>query len=171
MNFEKSLKQAVEAIMKSQQHSPLFIGKVKTISGETCVIERDGYDDLTDVRINIVEKSLQSFFKVTPKQGAEVLVLQLDTAGTDAIIVKCAEIDKIEITAPEMLLNGGQLGGLVVASKLVSKLNTLEQRMSTHQHLYVSPAGSPVQTTPDPATNNPIAPTQEAQITNNKIKH
>lgn len=74
----------------------------------------------------------------------------------------------LQLVAPLITFNEGNNGGLLVAAAVVARLNRLEQRMATHQHIVASP-GAP--TLPDPATNTPMIPTQVAEVINPKITH
>jgi len=81
-----------------------------------------------------------------------------DTAG---YIAMYSALDSIQ------LLDGSH-GGLIKVSELVDKLNVLEQRMTSHQHISAT-SGSP--TTWDVATNPDITETTVADLENDKITH
>lgn len=113
-----------------------------------------------------------------PVIGSTVHISFIDGIDTMAFVSQYSQIEgysielqsgiKLELTSDGAVFNGGGKGGMVTAQDIVSKLNTLEQRMATHQHI-VGSLGAP--TAPDPATNPPIELTNPASIQNTKVKH
>lgn len=106
-----------------------------------------------------------SGFICFPKVSSNVIVSFLDS--TSVFIVKYSEID-------EIVFQDGINGGLVKVSALVAKLNQLETKLMSHQHLYIpslAPAPAAVPTIPDPATNTPFAVTVQSEVENLKFKH
>ena len=66
-----------------------------------------------------------------------------------------------------VIINGGENGGLIKIEELISKINRLENAMNNHQHISAA-VGSPTTPLPvKPITSN----TQKADLENNKVKH
>jgi len=75
------------------------------------------------------------------------------------------EVEKVLIDADAITFNGGDNGGLIVLSSLISKINRLENIMNSHTH--TGNLGAP--TTPQ---LTPIVPlTLASDLENTKIKH
>ena len=71
---------------------------------------------------------------IIPSVGSFIILQWLsDTAGFVAMVS----------TADSIKLLDGSHGGLIKITDLVDKLNTLEQRMTSHQHLTGASAGAP----------------------------
>lgn len=84
-------------IRKTSRVRTTTVGKVKSISGDTCVVEREDLPDLEDVRLNAVSGDFEDLMMVYPKIGSEVMVLQVENAAEENAIVKYTEIDKVLI--------------------------------------------------------------------------
>lgn len=180
MTPEESLLQIIETMLKKIPSS-VTIGTVGDVdkSKRTCTIKREGAADLYDVRLNSIIDNHADHFTVFPKKGTYALCLTLDNPA-NYFVLAIAEPEEISLKIGNSelkankdgwIFNGGTLSGLVKIESLVSKLNTLEQRMGSHQHLY-TPAGSssPIPTTLDAATNPTITNTKKSDIENPKIK-
>lgn len=98
---------------------------------------------------------------VFPKQNSKVIVSFIDQ--TTVFITKYSDIDDI-------IFFEGKNGGMVLVNSLLEKINRLENKMMSHQHQYITAAGSPAPTTPDPATNPTFKTTTLKDIENTKIK-
>jgi len=128
-------------------------------------------------RLQAVNSSTTGLF-IIPAVGSYVGIIVINTKLS--LVFQYSEIEKILLTIGntsisikdgEVVFNDGLKGGLVVSQSVAEKINNLEQRMLSHQHLYVTPAGSPAPTTSDPATNPAINPTIASDLENTKIKH
>jgi len=126
----------------------------------TCVVNiKNGVTGMRSRRVASLSNS--GAIVVTPAIGSRVVVSY--TSRKTCYVSMYSSVSSI------MLISGDH-GGLVDVKELVKKLNTLENRMSTHQHMYVS-SGAVAITTVDPATNATITPTVETDISNDKITH
>lgn len=92
---------AEEALMsiirKKSRKRTTVTGKVKLVDGDTCTVEREGLPDLEDVRLNAVSGEFEDVFLIVPKQGSEVMVLEVEGAPEENVIVKYTEIERIYI--------------------------------------------------------------------------
>ena len=96
---------------------------------------------------------------IIPTDGSFVIVGRM--SGGKGYIAMTSSADSIQLL-------DGSYGGLIKIDELVEKLNTLEQRMGTHQHISTT-AGTP--TTPDLASNPVIQDTTVAELENTEITH
>jgi uncharacterized protein YaaQ len=114
-----------------------------------------------------------------PALNSIATIAMLDDNDSSFILLKAEEYETLELITTggfkceikangDVILNGGDNHGLIKIDELIDKLNTLENRMFTHQHIS---AAVGVPTAPDPATNPLIVPTQRIELENNKIKH
>lgn len=128
----------------------------------TATIKLDESGDVTqDVRLTATQGSGK--FVVFPAVGTLLLAARILDAEK-WVMISCDDVT-------DVWLRGDSDGGLIVISDLVSKLNTLESRMTSHQHIYVNPSGTPTPTAVDPATNPAITPTVPSDIENEHVKH
>lgn len=94
----EAAEEALKAIIrKNSRVRTTAIGKVKSITGDTCVVERDHLPDLEDVRLNAVSGEFENLFIVYPEIGSEVMVLQVENAIEENVIVKYTNIEKVVI--------------------------------------------------------------------------
>lgn len=113
----------------------LKIAKVVSCSGYTCTIQMDTLQ-LKDVRLRAVVNNNEDKVLITPKAGSYVLVYDMSGGKMrDLVVVSCSEVEKIEIKTENttvdidkngVMINGGNLGGLVKIEKLTNKLNAIE---------------------------------------------
>jgi hypothetical protein len=170
---------ALEALRKMTATAPEIItGKVFRVNEQerTCDI------DLLDGRVRFgvhlqASAAVADGVLMVPKDGAMIVAGQLN-GSKNYSLVNADAIDKIiwkigsqtfEMTEDGFEFNGGSKGAMVVIASLVQQLNRLEQKMSTHQHAYVSPGG-PAVTTPDPGGSQLVTPlTTVNDLANNDI--
>jgi hypothetical protein len=127
-----------------------------------------------------------SFLLITPKVGSTVIISFLNNDKKDGYVSSFSDLDKIEliiahsqltINKDGIVMNGGDLGGLVIIDKLVNKINDLEQKYNDllnsckTQSVVLAPTGTfPMATFF--ASNLPIMPKTSVQdLENEKVKH
>ncbi|TAG56647.1 MAG: hypothetical protein EAZ27_04450 [Cytophagales bacterium] len=139
----------------------------------------------TDVQLTATETK-ESYILVTPKIGSTVILSFLNNNINDAYVSGFSDLDKIQliiahsqltINKDGIVMNGGDLGGLVIVQKLVGKINALEQKYNDllnsckTQVVTLAPSGTfPMASFF--ASNLPIAPkTSVGDLENEKVKH
>lgn len=158
--------QKLAGVESLEIYSQICVVKSVDSTKRTCVCSPvNGDSDLHGVLLQAVDSGTAGIV-ITPKVNSFVVVTFISKEL--AYIALTAECDKIEVMSGEIIFNDGSKGGLAVVSSIAEKLNILEQRMLTHQHLCASP-GSP--TVVDPATNPTISQTQASELENTAIKH
>jgi hypothetical protein len=125
----------------------------------------NGDPDIYDVRLQ-AELEGTTGVCLVPKVGSMVVVTFM--SKHNGYIALCSKVEKVIIDCDSIVFNGGENGGLVIVQKLLEKINRLEERMLTHQHISTAPTNP---TGPDAITNKPFLPTTLSDITNPKIKH
>ena len=86
---------------------------------------------------------------------------------------------KVDMEFEELIMRGGQLGGLIKIQEAVNKYNQLENKVNSlvskfnsHTHLYNPGPSAPAPSAPPATPETPIAPiTQVTDLENDKIKH
>jgi len=105
-----------------------------------------------------------------------VIAQVLNNDPRSVFIVAVQEIEEVRFKIGETTFksnaegtefDGGQLGGIPIVANIVQRLNTLENRMTSHQHLSAAPG---VQTAVDPVTNPTIQQTEVGDLENEKLK-
>lgn len=127
-----SLRQLIKQMIGKQLPLTISSGKVDSVDGDTCTVKREGLVDLTDVRLNAIEGA-KNYLRIIPKVGSDVLVGLIENKKEHSVILSCSDVEKIElkydngttmdITEQDIVINGGQLGGLTITPKLVDELN------------------------------------------------
>ena len=110
-----------------------FTAKVKSVDGEVCSVETEGLT-LTDVRLRAVVNGEESKMLVTPKTESYVTVLDVRGDMRELLVVAVSEVEKVEVTAENVIFNGGENDGLVKISELTNKLNELVDAFNNHTH-------------------------------------
>jgi hypothetical protein len=189
--MSRELKNAVKRLVEDLINVQTLVCTVVSVdkNADTCEVEPvNGEANLTDVRLKAIiedpENPPLAICKIVvyPKVGSTVIVSIIEDNPNVAYVGIISEIDEILIImggAFKMHLkpdgnlefNEGLLGGLVKIQELITKLNVLENRMGTHQHLYINAAAVVTPTTPDVATNPAITPTELSELEDTKIKH
>ena len=155
----QNLRDALIELLRSEfSNRPAIVCTVQSVNGTKVTVK--------DVRSEKVYKDvrLQSHpgngVLLIPSNGSYVILEWIsDTAG---YIAMHSSLDSIQ------LLDGSH-GGLIKISELVDKLNVLEQRMTSHQHLTGATAGA--QTSYDIISNPDITETTRTDLENTDITH
>ncbi len=168
--------------------SGCFIGTVTSIDK----VESEGIVEVEhnklsyEVRLQAVVSDSEVGLVMTPKKGSNIFCAPEGNSSSSFIAVSFSEVDKvkllvenssIEVSKDKIILNGGELNGLVVVGELVKRLNAIEKAFNTlvnefkgHNH---SVTISPPATTgiiPPPAQVT-IAITNVRDVENPNVKH
>ncbi len=177
---DKELKRAFKKLAGSKMQT--VAGKVLSVDKTncTCLIQPvDGTADIPDARLRASIDGASAGVVIFPAVDSKVICSMIMDSDEAWSIIKMDEVESVLITVQtafkceikptgELILNDGVLGGLIKINELLAKINALEERMNTHQHLTTTP-GNP--TTPDVVTNPLIVPTTLTEIQNDKIQH
>jgi hypothetical protein len=142
------------------------IATVISVDKHKCTIDANplsGASLCLDVRLAARESNPEGIV-LFPKVGSTVIISMIDNNRSNMFVSMYSEIEDVQF-------HDGINGGLVKVKELVGRLNRLESRITSHQHLYLSPAGSAIPTTADPASNATMPPTSVSELENIRIKH
>lgn len=143
-------------------------GEVVTVEDLTCTV-KIGDAEIEGVRLRASLTGRDRQILTVPKVGSCVTLGCLTADLNNLVILQVDEVEKI-------IVNGGELGGLIKIQELTDKINTLVEAFNSHTHLL--PAGAVI-TSAGPSTNpvNVPAITKKAAKLNKKdyedetIKH
>lgn len=95
--FDQLFKKAIDTTRKGKTKLSLVSGIVKSIDGDTCVV-----DLFEDVRLNAIIDELDSQLTVYPKVGSEVVMGRIEGKDT-MFVIGVSEIDKVIIKISNQL--------------------------------------------------------------------
>jgi hypothetical protein len=176
--LEEYIKRLFHKLFQSANFSARVVEVDKDTA--TCTVQPAFGPEKYDVRLTATQLSYSSRFVIYPKLDSTVICSVLHNEPTEAYVSQFSEIEEVEVAynGYELLIgkdgiamNSGIFGGLVKVQALTEKINRLEQRLNTHQHTYVSASGAPAVTTPDPASNTPLVPTNRHELENEDVLH
>ena len=155
--IEQAIQQAVQSIAGRAQVKTVCWGVAKDVTEMSCTVVRDQAPELYDVLLNAIDDDLQSNVTVYPKEGSNVLVGIIENLKTEAVILKCSEVEKVKVRIGEQTLvidkdgfvfNEGLNKGMVKLvemvdwmTKLYTDIQTLKASLLTHS---VAGNGSPL---------------------------
>ncbi len=154
--FEQAVQTAVKKIVGKMQIRQTIVGIVKNVRETTCDIERENAPTLLDCRLNAIDDNLQSFVTIYPKEGSDVIVGIIENLKTEAVVLRCSEVEKVKLKIGNQTLkidkdgfvfNDGTLDGLVKIQELTNKLNVLVDTFNSHTHPFVGVAPTVAATT------------------------
>jgi hypothetical protein len=183
--MSREFKSALRSLIDGRINVQTFVCTVVSVDKEndTCEVEPvNGDANLDEVRLKSIIDTTESSIIIYPKIGSTVLVSIIEDNPNVAFVTMVSEFTEIIIELGESFkmhlkpdgnleFNEGLLGGLVKINQLVTKINALENRMGTHQHIYINAAAAPTPTTADAISNEPITPTELSELEDTKIKH
>lgn len=130
-------------------------GVVTAVNVPTCTV-RLGNITVSDVRLRASESTNKHEFVIIPKLNTPVLIGSLSGDLNQLAILSVDEIEKI-------IINGGELGGLINIISLVNKMNELITIFNEHIH-----------TAPNGATTTPLtlmSSVERSALEDKKINH
>jgi len=189
--MEEAFVQAIKLLIKKELKANISIGRVKSIDGAVCDVERDDLPELLEVRLNSINKSFNSSFTVIPKVGSEVLCAVIEGNDAETYIIATSEIEAVEIwfdadkkkgvkiTADGAVFDEGNNGGMTITPELKTQLDIMSSRIDTIINAINN--GTPASGSSDGGTSyqlsmstilNTISAAEDfSNIENERIKH
>ena len=110
--FSRVMKKQIQA-----SHFIQFVSGIATdITDTTCTVKREGSPDLTGVRLDAVDDTIENQFTVFPKDNSYVVVGIMDGLRTEAVVLRCSEVDFIKIKC-------GGISLIDTFSKFIAEIN------------------------------------------------
>lgn len=149
---------------------PTMLGTVKDVDKEenTCTVDDDGVEWL-GVRLRAITGENNGIVGY-PKLGAYALCVKVEDTD-EWTVLKATEYESIEMTIESLVINGGDLGGLIKIDALISwmqKVHADLQSLKTQLNTWpVTGNGAPLALVFNPTVPNP----EKSDFEDTKIKH
>lgn len=151
-------------------NNTIFEAEVVSVDkgGNTCVVKKMGSEvEFEDIRLISDTENTDSNTVFYPQVGSMVSIA-FDTTTLSGFVAIAGQTE-------EIVLNGGENGGLVIIDALIKKLNAIEQKLNdfindykSHNHLH--PQG-PTTAFVKPSTLASLNKTKQDDLENKKVKH
>lgn len=177
--LEQTIAWAIQMQARKLLVKQVISGIATKVDEFSCTVERDDAPTLYDVRLNAVDENLQNYMTVYPAVDSVVLVGIIDNLTTEAVVLRCSEIEKIVIKIEGQSLvvnkdgfvfNDGNNGMVKIdemvkwMKKVSSDLQALKTLLQTSP---VAGNGSPLAITFSPTTPTP----EQSTFEDPNIKH
>lgn len=107
-------------VMKRQIQATRFIQIVSGIATDvtetTCTVKREGSPDLTGVRLDAIDDTIVNQVTIYPKDNSHVVVGIMDGLKTEAVVLRCSEVEIMRIKC-------GGISLIDIFSKLITEIN------------------------------------------------
>lgn len=163
-----TIKESVQKIMEEKMGGTASrLCSVLSVSGSTCNVQTlDDEVEIIDARL---QTEASNGILLTPKVGSFVVVTPI--TDFEFVVVMFSAIDEIKFL-------DGSYGGLIKIQDLVSKVNTIEDKVNdiidalkTHTHPGVTSGPSSTAPSADFVAITDLTNTSVSDIENTKIKH
>ena len=136
--LEQAIEEAIKAFSSKIQIKQILSGTAKEVKETTCTVEREGAPTLLDVRLNAIDDDLQSYVTVYPADGSDVLVAIIEGLKTEAVVIRCSEVQRVKMKIGSETLvfdkDGAKYNGTPVKGwmqKVYSDMQTLKTLLQT----------------------------------------
>lgn len=152
------------------ENKPTVLAKVKSVNKAecTCILDDDGTEYL-DVRLRPVTGKNNGIV-LYPKSGAFAFAVQIEESE-EWMVLSATKYDSIEITIENLIINGGDFGGLIKINELTNKLNNLVNAFNSHTHQVSTTGTAAAQTGTAAAIIQKANSFSASDYENSKIKH
>lgn len=157
------------------------VAKVKAVDSDaqTCTLELGNGSEILNCRLRAAYSDDNKGIAIEPKVGSCVLATSIENSNSVFFVAAMTEIARVKISSPssfsleiddqgKVVINGGELGGLVKVQALTDEINALKQAFNAHTHQVVCPPGGG--TVSSAATTSTVADTQASTLENERIK-
>lgn len=162
MDQNKRLADNIRALAGGQKIT-IYQGIVETVDGITCTC-RFGNVSVSGVRLRASLADEESQMLITPAAGSAVIVGSLSGDLNQLVVLQA---DKVE----SVIINGGNLGGMVNIRELTDKINALVDLFNSHTHPVSTTGTAAAQTGTAQATLQTAQRFDAKEYEDDKIKH
>ena len=145
--LEQAIEKAIQAHVDRLRLAQIITGTVKEVGETTCTVERDDAPELTDVRLNAIDDNLQSYFTVYPKAGSNVIVGIIEGLKTEAVVLRCSEVESVKFKTGEKTFvfdsSGLKLNGTEVVEWMNKAYNDMQTLKALLQNTPIAGNGAP----------------------------
>lgn len=107
-------------VIKRQIQAARFIqivsGIATDITETTCTVKREGSPDLTGVRLDAIDDEIENQVTIYPKDNSHVVVGIMDGLKTEAVVLKCSEVENMRVKC-------GGVSLIDVLSSFITEIN------------------------------------------------
>lgn len=161
-----------------------FSAQVVSVQGDTCTVKIDGLE-LSDIRLTPTTSERDDTLLLTPATDSFVLVGSLSGDLNNLCVLAADTLASLELTIGDIgvfidkegvVLNGGELGGLVKLDDVTKKINALENQLNQLKNILKAwtPApndgGAALKGAISTWAGNPITITKSSELENLKVK-
>lgn len=183
---EQAMKEAIRTITENHQLEGVVSGTAVNVRDTLCDVERVGAPTIYDVRLNAIDDDLQSYVTVVPKEKSNILVAVIEKLKTEAVVVRCSEVQKvlIKIGANTVVMNDdgfvfndGDNEGVVKINELIKKLNAVEKDINNLKQAILTwvptpnDGGAALKARVASWAASKIIETKKTDLEDSKIKH
>lgn len=176
--MKDEVKKVIEQAMAKGIVSLVQVGSVTSVSESDCSCEIKLLNgiDLFDVNLKSIIDN-DNGLVLFPKVNSKVLVCLIDNNPKNAFVVAFDELEKVTMKVESFIINDGDNKGLVKLTKLVEKVNALENLLNNvlttlkATTIPLAPSGSYPFAPLFAAYNNITPITTESDLENTKVKH
>lgn len=136
--LEQAIAKAIQAQVDRLHLKQVLSGTIKEVGETTCTVEREDAPTLYDVRLNAIDDDLQSYVTIYPAKDSSVIVGIIEGLKTEAVVLRCSEVDRVKVKIGEQTVvidkDGTVVNGTNVMQwmkKVYSDLQTLKGTLST----------------------------------------
>lgn len=135
----------------------------------TCTVTDNGVS-YYDVRLQCVTGGDKGIV-VIPADGSQVLMIAVEGSDEYAVVM-CEKADKVLIDADtEIVINGGNNGGMIKIQELTDKINALVDAFNKHTHQVNTTGSATTQTGTAAAVATKAANLNKSDYEDEKVKH
>lgn len=135
----------------------------------TCTVTDDGVP-YYDVRLQCITGGDKGVV-VIPADGSQVLMIAVEGSDEYAVVM-CEKADKVLIDADtEIVINGGNNGGLIKIQELTDKINALVDAFNNHTHQVNTTGSATAQTGTAAAVATKAVELNKSDYEDEKVKH
>lgn len=102
--LEQAIEAAIQKVTRRLRVDQVLSGTVSEVGETSCTVTRDDAPDLYDVRLNAIDDSLDSFLTIYPAKGSAVLVGLIEGLKTEAVVLRCSEVERVKLRIGEASL-------------------------------------------------------------------
>lgn len=114
---DELLGRVIQRKIDSKRFIQVVSGIATDITETTCTVKREGSPDLTGVRLDAVDDAIENQVTIFPKDNSHVVVGIMDGLKTEAVILKCSEVENMRIKC-------GGVSLIDVFSKFITEINS-----------------------------------------------
>lgn len=185
MNKRAHIAQLLSDIVGKNRGSLVFFSaQVVSVQGNTCTVNIDGLE-LSDIRLTPTTTERDDILLLTPQVDSFVLVGSLSGDLNNLCVLALDTLASIKLTIGDIgvfidkegvVLNGGELGGLVKLDDVTKKINALENQLNHLKNILKAwtptpnDGGAALKSAISTWAGQPIALTKSSELGNLKVR-